>query len=86
MAYIVSKGAEKHTCWDAPDWDGTMAAPGECVGCDQAAAHPCNFCGYGEVFTTHNVLAHSENGDTQVPDDPTDSWYGSPHIYTAVAA
>lgn len=52
---------EKHTCWDTPEWDGQMQD--NCKGCDQAAKYPCEFCGYGEVFTTHNSMAHIENGD-----------------------
>jgi hypothetical protein len=56
-----------HTCWDAPDWDGTMAAEGECAGCDEAAQHPCRFCGYGHVFTTHNSELHADP-DVDEPD------------------
>lgn len=79
MTYQLKADPARHTCWDDPQWDGTMQEG--CDGCDEAAKHPCRYCGYGEAFTTHNDLAHAENGDEQVPDDPTDAWHNSPHIY-----
>lgn len=81
--------AAPHTCWDAPDWDGQLSAPGECAGCDEAVQHPCSYCGYGHVFTTHNDLAHAENGDTfegapRRPDgELADAWFNNPHISNA---
>jgi hypothetical protein len=54
----------KHTCWDSPEWEGTMLHG--CPGCDVAEAHPCDYCGYGHIFTTHNYLAHLEDE----PSDP----------------
>lgn len=77
--YTIMPNAAAHTCWDHPDWDGCMRD--DCAGCDEAAEHPCRFCGYGAVFTTHSDLAHAENGDPDVPDRPTDEWHDSPHIY-----
>jgi hypothetical protein len=68
-----------HTCWADPNWDGTLAAEGKCAGCDEAAAHPCEFCGYGDVFTTHNDEAHLEGGDPTMPALLTDEWFNSPH-------
>lgn len=65
MKYFVPA---KHTCWDDPAWDGCLAAPGECAGCDEATKYPCDWCGYGHVFTTHNVEAHVD--DTDAPADP----------------
>ena len=79
--YAVVLDAAPHTCWDDPAWNGQMAEPGKCAGCDQAAQHPCRFCGYGEVFTTHNDWAHADNGDPQAPDRPDDEWHDSPHVY-----
>lgn len=68
----------KHTCWNRPDFDGTVTP--ECDGCLVAAANPCEWCGYGHVFPTHNPIAHYENGDTSAPheDDWTDEMLGSP--------
>jgi hypothetical protein len=80
MPYAVKTDAIKHTCWDDPQWDGSMQV--DCAGCDEAAKNPCRFCGYGRVFATHNDLAHAENGDTTVPDDPTNEWHDSPHLYS----
>jgi hypothetical protein len=77
--YTVKADAAHHTCWDSPQWDGTMDA--DCEGCDEAENHKCNFCGYGHVFTTHSDVAHIEAGDTQVPLDPTNEWHDHPHIY-----
>lgn len=34
-----------------------------CGRCAFIAAHPCRWCGFGQVFTTHNPLGHCENGD-----------------------
>lgn len=81
VMYKVMENAAKHTCWNAEDWDGLISAEGVCAGCDEANEHPCNFCGYGDAFTTHNDLAHAENGDEQVPVLPTNEWFHSPHIY-----
>lgn len=78
MGYTIMPNPVKHTCWDEPMWDGTMQD--DCKGCDQAEANKCDYCGYGWFFTTHNDLAHFDNGDTQVPDNPTDSWHDSPHV------
>jgi hypothetical protein len=77
--YTVKDTAEQHTCWSDPNWDGTMQ--NGCKGCDEAEAHKCEFCGYGHLFTTHNDLAHSDNGDSLVPVDPTNEWHDHPHIY-----
>lgn len=79
MTYELLTDAAPHTCWSTPKWDGTMQEG--CAGCDEAAQHPCQWCGYGEVFTTHNDLAHAENGDPDVPADPPDAWHDSPHLY-----
>lgn len=83
MTYQVMQNPAKHTCWDDPNWDGTMAAEGECKGCDEAAEHKCQFCGYGHVFTTHSDLAHLDNSDSRVPADneTLTAWHDSPHIY-----
>ena len=62
----------KHTCWDNPEWDGTMS--GDCDGCVEAAKHPCMWCGYGHVFPTHNPLAHLENGDPLALQMGEDNW------------
>jgi hypothetical protein len=70
--------AAPHTCWDDPTWDGLLRD--SCAGCDQAVAHPCQWCGYGHAFTTHSDVAHAENGDTNVPAEPTDAWHNSPHV------
>ena len=75
--YTVMSDAKTHTCWDAPEWDGVLN-PDTCEGCREALQHPCDYCGYGEVFTTHNDLAHGEGGDTL--NDGSDAWYNSPHI------
>lgn len=93
-------GAAPHTCWDAPGWDGTISAVGECSGCEQAAAHPCRWCGYGHVFTTHNPDAHLDPDDgvvdPLVPEavfgagaDPAtraivDAWLCGAHLYQEV--
>lgn len=69
---------EKHTCWNDPDWQGTLTDG--CAGCDQAARYPCRWCGYGHAFTTHNDVAHAENGDPNVPALPSDEWHDSPHV------
>jgi len=76
--YTIMPDAKTHTCWDLPEWDGTLN-PEHCEGCQEASQHPCFYCGYGEVFTTHNDLAHGEGGDTLC--DGTMQWYNAPHIY-----
>jgi hypothetical protein len=53
--------AKKHTCWDNPQWDGQLTDG--CEGCEQAEQYPCEYCGYGHAFTTHNPEAHGMNGD-----------------------
>ena len=73
-------GYKQHTCWDDPQWDGLMKAQGRCAGCDEAAQHPCRYCGYGHVFATHNDLAHAENGDPDVPEIPDDTWICAPRL------
>lgn len=77
MAYTVMAGAKRHTCWDSPDFDGIID-PDTCDGCQEAQQYPCDYCGYGHLFTTHNDLAHGENGDTFI--DDSDEWCDSPHI------
>lgn len=83
--YTVMENAAPHTCWNDDSWDGTMD-PENCRGCAEAAQHPCIFCGYGHVFTTHSE-AHVENGDPQAPDfyaeidTAISRWADSPHIY-----
>lgn len=76
--YVVLHGAAQHICWDLPTDDGTLMEPGRCPGCDEARLHPCEFCGYGRAFPTHNPEAHEGNGDPQVKD--TDRWLASPHV------
>lgn len=78
-AYRVAETAARHTCWDIPMWDGTMQA--DCLGCAEARANPCRFCGYGHVFTTHNDEPHHAGGDLLIPIPPTDEWYSHPHLY-----
>ena len=79
--YVVMPNAAQHTCWDKLGWDGGLVQD-DCMGCKQAAEHPCQWCGYGEAFTIHNDEAHSENGDMNVPEEPTEEWYNSPHLAT----
>lgn len=81
MTYTLLAYAALHTCWDEPGCEGLLLTDA-CDGCRQAAQHPCRFCGYGEVFTTHNDLAHYENGDDAAPGDPSLYWHNSPHEYT----
>lgn len=74
----------QHTCWDSPGWNGAIQ-PATCDGCAAAEKHPCDFCGFGVSFGTHNPDAHAENGDPQVPQDnwPEDDvteWLNGPHI------
>ena len=69
MTLLLDVHAE-HTCWDTNDWDGTMQDG--CLGCNLAAEFPCIWCGYGAIFTTHNPLAHAENGDKSM--FPEDEW------------
>lgn len=84
--YLVEIDAAQHTCWDSPAWDG-MLSPDTCAGCAQAVAHPCHYCGYGHIFTTHNAEAHYEHGDPMVADDKgreiemSAEWTNHPHIY-----
>jgi hypothetical protein len=75
--------AVSHSCWDTLEWDGEMQV--ERAGCDETAAHPCRFCGYEHVFTTHNIECHAENGDALTPawDDSSelaDKRTNSPHV------
>ena len=88
MTYEVKSGAAPHTCWDDPQWDGCVSD--DCLGCKEAVANPCEYCGYGHAFTTHNPEAHDENGDPLIatmvfdPDlSETWVWVNSPHIYPA---
>lgn len=76
--YTIMPDVKIHTCWDSPEWDGLLN-PDICDGCREASQHPCAYCGYGEVFTTHNDICHGENGDTLY--DETEGWHNSPHIY-----
>jgi rRNA maturation protein Nop10 len=78
MTYQLMENPAKHSCWTNEDWDGTMQD--DCPGCKQAKAHPCRYCGYGHVFTTHNDEPHHDGGDTQVPIPPDEAWYASPHL------
>jgi len=80
MSYTIKPDAKIHTCWEDPQWDGLMVAARDCAGCAEAGLNKCEWCGYGHMFTTHNDLAHDENGDPDVPDDPTGSWHDSPHV------
>lgn len=73
-----------HTCWDDPMWDGNMTDG--CKGCDAAAKHPCRYCGYGHVFTTHNPETHEEGGDKTFPvvfssEDEENHWMNNTHSY-----
>lgn len=79
--YEVMADPAPHTCYNHPDYDGTVMDG--CAGCDQAATHPCKWCGYGAVFTTHAPEAHAENGDPNVTDINAlgDDWCDAPHIY-----
>lgn len=61
---LVVLDSPPHTCWEDPLWDGALTDG--CAGCEAAMRHPCEWCGYGQVFTTHNPLAHADNGDTSV--------------------
>lgn len=78
--YKLAPTAARHTCWNDAQSDGSISAPGVCAGCDEAAEHPCEYCGYGEVFTTHNPERHLSSGDTLTEDD-SDQWRSSPHLY-----
>lgn len=80
MEYTLLDSAVEHTCWNDPGWSGTLESD-RCEGCKQAEQYPCEWCGYGHVFTTHNDVAHAENGDLQVPMRPTLEWHNSPHLY-----
>ncbi len=42
--------------------DGTLKTK-DCPLCEEIAKFPCQWCGYGAMFYTHNLLAHNENGD-----------------------
>lgn len=81
--YTVMPAADviPHTCLTHPDFEGVLMD--ECDGCDQAAKHPCRWCGYGGAFTTHAPEAHAENGDPNVTDVDAfgDDWCDAPHIY-----
>jgi len=52
---------KQHTCWNDKSWDGLLADG--CEGCKQAMEYPCEYCGYGHAFTTHNGELHAEEGD-----------------------
>lgn len=78
--YKTAPNPASHTCWASPTWDGTLCAPGECAGCDEANEHPCEYCGYGHVFTTHNPEPHVYSGDA-LTDEDSDQWRNSPHLY-----
>lgn len=79
MTYTLLAEPARHTCWDSEDFDGQMQDG--CAGCDQAAAHPCRFCGYGHVFTTHNSDPHFTGGDP-LTDEASDAWVDGPHVYS----
>ena len=82
MSYTVKRDGSPHTCWDDGEWDGTLWDG--CPGCNEARQYPCEFCGYGHVFTTHNPEAHEDYGDPDIPDlsgDANDEWWMFPHIY-----
>lgn len=84
VGYRVNTRAEEHTCWAADWFDGSLA-PNECKGCDVAVEHPCLYCGYGHVFTTHNAEVHWENEDPTLMgvdwEAITDEWSNNPHVY-----
>jgi hypothetical protein len=79
MTELVLDVRALHTCWTRPDWKGVMMD--DCPGCDVAIEFPCQWCGYGAVFTTHNDLAHAENGDPFIgeADDWPADWFNLPY-------
>jgi hypothetical protein len=84
--YTVMPEADRipHACFDHPDYEGTLM--NGCAGCEQAAAHPCKWCGYGGAFATHAPEAHMNNGDPNVTDVNDvagygDEWCDFPHLY-----
>ena len=79
--YGLHPSPAEHSCWDDPQWDGTLSKEGACKGCDQAVVYPCRYCGYGRAFTTHNPEAHVENGDEFATSDAPDEWVDAPHLY-----
>lgn len=72
---------EPHTCYEDEAYDGTLSAG--CAGCEQAAEHPCMWCGYGGCFTTHSPEGHATNGDPNVAnfDLCSEAWCDYPHLY-----
>ena len=72
----------EHTCWDDPRHDGTISEQIPCGGCMLALRNPCQWCGYGHVFPTHNPLAHIENGqpDAISENDWTDAMLNNPFL------
>lgn len=72
---------EPHTCYESETYDGTLSEG--CAGCEQAAEHPCMWCGYGGCFTTHSPEGHATNGDPNVAnfDMCSESWCDYPHLY-----
>lgn len=41
--------------------DGTLNP--DCKACEAISKYPCQWCGYGHIFYSHSLLAHSENDD-----------------------
>jgi hypothetical protein len=64
---------DAHTC--AGD---TLDA--DCAACFAAALHPCAWCGYGTSYSTHDADSHRDNGDPNVPAEPSRAWVTSPHL------
>lgn len=80
MTYTVAADPLPHVC---PN-DQTRLYPEYCPGCAQAATHPCRWCAYGDIFTTHNSAAHDANGDPCWRDVQAASlylWRNAPHEY-----
>jgi hypothetical protein len=85
IGYRVVENPIPHTCWADPECEGVMMEG--CAGCDEAEKFPCQYCGYGHIFTTHSE-AHVHNGDRLAPDfygsltpEQMDAWADAPHIY-----
>jgi len=56
------------------DWhDGTMKD--NCPTCAAISSNPCEWCGYGHIFMSHNPLAHAENGDPNLPGGEEDPYW-----------
>lgn len=54
-----------------------------CLACNEIKHHPCEYCGFGEIFYTHNDITHCEGGDEFVPDCMTEEiipWTESIHV------